>query len=165
MQSGRSMVEMLGVLSIIGLLSIGVLYLYRYAMDKYQANETMQQLSIRAADLLIQIERLKSGSKVRPSLAEWRQDLTIFPITLDTTVGYGLKVSGIRPRICEMINDGLKQVAVIYIGDEKINDNEAPCAGQEENTIEVYFNSINKCEKDADCMTDKKCVEDICVVK
>ena len=45
-QSGRSMVEMLGVLAIVGVLSIGGIMGYSYAMDKYRANETINDLNI-----------------------------------------------------------------------------------------------------------------------
>ncbi len=38
-ESGRSMVEMLGVLAVIGVLSIGGIAGYSYGMDKYRANE------------------------------------------------------------------------------------------------------------------------------
>ncbi|MBQ9738005.1 MAG: hypothetical protein IJV75_00620, partial [Alphaproteobacteria bacterium] len=37
-QSGRSMVEMLGTLAIIGVLSMGGIAGYSYGMDKYRAN-------------------------------------------------------------------------------------------------------------------------------
>ena len=37
-QTGRSMVEMLGVLAIVGVLSIAGLMGYRYAMNKHKAN-------------------------------------------------------------------------------------------------------------------------------
>lgn len=40
-ESGRSMVEMLGVLAIIGVLSIGGIAGYTLAMDKYRANENL----------------------------------------------------------------------------------------------------------------------------
>ena len=40
-QSGRSMVEMLGVLAIIGVLSIGGVAGYRYGMDQIAANKLM----------------------------------------------------------------------------------------------------------------------------
>ena len=47
-ESGRSMVEMLGTLAIIGILSIGGIAGYRYAIDKHRANETMDELNKRA---------------------------------------------------------------------------------------------------------------------
>ena len=41
-QSGRSMVEMLGVLAIIGVLSVGGIAGYRYAMDQYHINQALR---------------------------------------------------------------------------------------------------------------------------
>ena len=51
-QSGRSMVEMLGVLAVIGVLSIGGIMGYNYGMDKYRANETINELTVRAMSLI-----------------------------------------------------------------------------------------------------------------
>lgn len=45
-QSGRSMVEMLGVLAIIGVLSIGGIAGYSKAMTKYKANKALDQISM-----------------------------------------------------------------------------------------------------------------------
>ena len=45
-ENGRSMVEMLGVLAIIGVLSAGGLAGYSKAMYKYRVNETMNQLTM-----------------------------------------------------------------------------------------------------------------------
>lgn len=44
-QSGRSMVEMLGVLAIIGVLSVGAITGYSKAMLKYRLNKQSQQIS------------------------------------------------------------------------------------------------------------------------
>lgn len=43
-QLGRSMIEMLGVLAIIGVLSIGALAGYSYAMQKYRVNEIIDTM-------------------------------------------------------------------------------------------------------------------------
>ena len=43
-ESGRSMVEMLGTLAIIGVLSIGGIVGYNYAINKYRANETINEI-------------------------------------------------------------------------------------------------------------------------
>ena len=45
-QSGRSMVEMLGVLAIIGVLSVGGISGYSKAMAKYRVNKTLDQISM-----------------------------------------------------------------------------------------------------------------------
>ena len=42
-ETGRSMVEILGVLAVIGVLSIGGIYGYAYAMKKYTANLLVQE--------------------------------------------------------------------------------------------------------------------------
>lgn len=44
-QSGRSMVEMLGVLAIIGVLSVGGIAGYSKAMEKFKINKTIDQIS------------------------------------------------------------------------------------------------------------------------
>jgi hypothetical protein len=44
-QQGRSMVEMLGTLAIIGVLSVGGIAGYRVAMNRYQANEILDIVS------------------------------------------------------------------------------------------------------------------------
>ena len=46
--TGRSMVEMLGVLAIIGVLSVAGMAGYSYALVKYKANETMDELNKRS---------------------------------------------------------------------------------------------------------------------
>jgi len=45
-ESGRSMVEMLGVLAIVGVLSVGGLAGYTTAMAKYRATEIMNSISL-----------------------------------------------------------------------------------------------------------------------
>ena len=47
-ENGRSMIEMLGVLAIIGVLSVGGIYGYTMAMRKYKANEVAQTISMLA---------------------------------------------------------------------------------------------------------------------
>ena len=47
-ETGRSMVEMLGVLAIIGVLSVGGIAGYTMAMDKYRANEVLNTISMAA---------------------------------------------------------------------------------------------------------------------
>lgn len=48
LENGRSMVEMLGVLAVIGVLSIGALQGYSYGISKYLANETVNDVSLYA---------------------------------------------------------------------------------------------------------------------
>ncbi len=50
-QNGRSMIEMLGVLAIIGVLSVGGIAGYSKAMMKYRINKAIEQISIIAANV------------------------------------------------------------------------------------------------------------------
>lgn len=50
-QQGRSMIEMLGVLAIIGVLSVGGIAGYTKAMTKYKTNGTMEQMLTIAANV------------------------------------------------------------------------------------------------------------------
>lgn len=50
-QNGRSMVEMLGVLAIIGVLSVGGIAGYSKAMNKYKINKTTDQVSMLVANI------------------------------------------------------------------------------------------------------------------
>ena len=62
-QSGRSMVEMLGVLAIIGVLSIGGIAGYTMAMNRYKANEVLN-----AASTLSVIAQSQINSTTVPTL-------------------------------------------------------------------------------------------------
>lgn len=50
-QTGRSMIEMLAVLAIIGVLSITALAGFTFAMNKYRANETIYEVMLRATNV------------------------------------------------------------------------------------------------------------------
>ncbi|MBR3502260.1 MAG: hypothetical protein IKO06_05070 [Alphaproteobacteria bacterium] len=50
-QNGRSMIEMLGVLAIIGVLSVGGIAGYSKAMQKYRINKTIEQITLIAGNL------------------------------------------------------------------------------------------------------------------
>ena len=60
-ESGRSMVEMLGVLAIIGVLSIGGIAGYTQAMRRYRANEILNAISM----LAVTAKTRTSGEDVR----------------------------------------------------------------------------------------------------
>ena len=79
-QSGRSMVEMLGVLAIIGVLSIGAIAGYSKAMMKYKLNKQSQQLS----QLLMTMIEHKSifsenFSEAEPSLIPYFKKMNLIP--------------------------------------------------------------------------------------
>ena len=56
-QTGRSMVEMLDVLAIIGVLSVGGIAGYRIAMEKYKINEVINAYNLLLVEALPQLEK------------------------------------------------------------------------------------------------------------
>ncbi len=66
-QRGRSMVEMLGVLAIIGVLSIGGIAGYREAMDRNAANEIINEINILATNVSAYIQANKDKSDLNLS--------------------------------------------------------------------------------------------------
>ena len=50
-ENGRSMIEMLGVLAIIGVLSVGGIAGYSKAMMKYRINKTIEQITLTAGNV------------------------------------------------------------------------------------------------------------------
>ena len=76
-QSGRSMIEMLGVLAIIGVLSIGGIAGYSKAMFKYKFNKTMDIVS-NAIARLVELENSNLGS-IFIETAQNLRDYSIIP--------------------------------------------------------------------------------------
>ncbi len=86
--AGRSMVEMLGVLAIIGVLSVGAIAGYSKAMMKYKLNKQAEGLTMLLANC-IQL------SKQLPAVNEWKiytdilSKLNLLPDSVSTFVGGG----------------------------------------------------------------------------
>ncbi len=103
--SGRSMIEMLAVLAIIGVLSIAALVGFTYAMNKHRANETIYDVMLRGTNVPMVDENYAS----KPSGYEFRfPDLpagTYYPMTTKKDAGssYYVEATGVTYRVCEMI--------------------------------------------------------------
>ena len=88
MQCGRSMIEMLGVLAIIGVLSVGGIAGYSKAMETYKINQTKRQLT----EIITNIQTLYMQQKDFNSLGNYTAVQTgIVPDDLKTSVDrYGI---------------------------------------------------------------------------
>ena len=74
-QLGRSMIEMLGVLAIIGVLSVGGIAGYSKAMARYNINKALEQISM----IIANVQALFSNAKNYTSLGEKAYTLGVFP--------------------------------------------------------------------------------------
>lgn len=166
---GYSMVEVLGTLAIIGVLSIGGFAGYSYAIDKYKANKTMNDIVLIGVDIITQL----SQNRATPTLSEWETkttagyDFTVVPNPENETQ-YGIQITGVPSSICKMVGDGLKQTVAVYVGNEDYNSNTEndPCDESNSNTMEFYFNTgaveTDGCKTDADCGENKYCDLGLC---
>ncbi|MBE6446585.1 MAG: type II secretion system protein [Alphaproteobacteria bacterium] len=136
-QKGRSMVEMLGVLAIVGVLSVGGVYGYGVAMKKHKANELLHQASMLATTISAQAmtndgklpERITdfgntSYGKFQSAVGE-TADKTGFTITiseLDGSVCSQLKEGGMVQKV--ECNPDAKTATLTYYKNLATNDEE-----------------------------------------
>jgi len=109
---GRSMVEMLGTLAIIGVLSLGALAVYSWAMDKYRSNILTREILERALDVKKQLDLRRRDI----TLAKW-DDISLIgywigleegsPETVDGKTTVGIQVDDVKKRVCQMTFDNI----------------------------------------------------------
>jgi type II secretory pathway pseudopilin PulG len=139
-ETGRSMVEMLGVLAIMGVLSIGGVAGYRYAVDKMNANEIINELKKRA--ITASQQRVLSQNI---NLSEYGAILGKYEVT--PTNGYpedpaffGLEIKAVPQKVCQHIVDSDWALpAEMKIGN-LIMDRDTECPN-EFNDISFAFNN------------------------
>ena len=120
---GRSMIEMLGVLAIIGVLSVGGIAGYSKAMEKYKMNKVISEYSFMISGLLEHLNNLKqnssdvSGTKI--GLTDFAEAANIIPSTwkkastTSLTDSYG---NGIVMYLGATQNDGKLLVLDFWLG-------------------------------------------------
>ena len=139
-ESGRSMVEMLGVLAIMGVLVIGGVAGYRWAMDKYNANEILNEVRKRA--VTVSQQRIL-GQPI--DLSEWSTTIQGHPVTTadnynGNTSFFALTVAGIEKGVCDkVIAEKIPFVVEEKIGDVVVEE-ETVCA-EGSNDVTFAFNN------------------------
>ena len=88
-QSGRSMIEMLGVLAIIGVLSVGGIAGYSKAMMKFKINKTIDQISQMAQNTRVLYARQKSYRNLGNKIA-YKANLAPREMFEDGSGSYGM---------------------------------------------------------------------------
>ena len=161
-QSGRSMVEMLGVLAVIGVLSIGGIAGYSYGMDKYRANETTNQIMLRAIDLMTQA----GNENETLSLSAWNNESAQYDFgevgfTHDDLIYMDVGTQNKLPkRVCEIVYDAMKDMAVqIDINAVRADSNDT-CG--DDNEMTFYFKGTNNYTCDPACPEGQYCDNGIC---
>ena len=162
LQFGRSMIEMLGVLAIIGVLSIGGIAGYRIAMNKYQANVILEDVN-RFAFTIIERSPLPDG-EISP--ADFVKT-TPYTITAENDVEenyFYIDVHDVPKGVCHELVNKKSNDFEIYAGEQGMDlyqGDEDICAGI--NLMAFLFDTGEDfCQKDSDCGHCSECVNNRC---
>ena len=137
-ERGRSMVEILGVLAVIGVLSIGGIQGYKYAMDKHRANDIVHSVNMRATDIW---HLYQDGEKelpdspeedAFPEYGEMTQTGFEIMVTSHPPVAFRTWVNNVPSAVCqkvlqENLNDAITGLRFVQVNGTKYTDNLAIC--------------------------------------
>ncbi|MBO5038667.1 MAG: type II secretion system protein [Alphaproteobacteria bacterium] len=89
-QNGRSMIEMLGVLAIVGILSVGGMSAYRKAMTKYEANKWTEDMQLVVENFTFYAEEWKriarKENKDTVSVTKYVYDAGLVPSAIKQSI-------------------------------------------------------------------------------
>ena len=165
-QSGRSMIEIIGVLAVMGVLSIAVLYLYPYLVAHHKSNETWNDVLVQATvvqtshtdDTFADIE-IVDGEEL-PSLItseEFKTSAVGYPMHVYKTndVQFIVQVDNVDYDVCEIM---LKKHSLvpdaIEVGNSKFEplaENYGICETSDTKTTMYFYFSFCNGDINADC--------------
>ena len=171
-ETGRSMVEILGVLAVIGVLSIGGIYGYTFAMDKYRANDIVYEVNLRANDVWH-----KYQEQPLPDPSEDGTDFDEFPdmtgtgypiyMTSHPDVAFKTYVEGVSSRVCKNVvnmnlNGIVKGIQFVQVNGTKYIGNASIC-GEDKTDNTIVFTSFLDSENNeiGTGQSGDPCVEDM----
>lgn len=159
---GRSITEMLGILAIAGILSLTALAGYRYAVDKYLANDTLDEVNSRAVVAITQLSRGLNTLGQDEFNSVTRHNYAVVTDFLTDTEGFYIQLNAVPKGVC-------KQLAVSnYTHSISINnvaDTTDANLCTDANTVRFTFKTdVGQCNTDADCAcgtcNQGRCVSD-----
>ena len=186
-QSGRSMTEMVGVLILIGILSMGALGGYGWTMDKYRSNTLSREVLQRAAEIKTQLDRRHRDISLnkfddKSLIGYWIGLEPGTPKTENNTTIVGIQVDKVPERVCRMAFDGNIGLFDIKVGNSlypKKTDTDTSNICSAENTMIFYIDDAweydrNKaeicpdgrmqCSNNSDCdqVAGEQCIDSCC---
>ena len=181
---GRSMVEILGVLAVIGILSIGGIQGYKYAMDKWRANTTLQDVNVRMIDVVRQVLQGQMNIHIPSDWANRGRAGYLIELFQDVELEPFIMVKQVEPNVCKIMIETAMNTSDIFVGlinsedidgDWYLGDNKNICDNGNKDMLfalnEDLFEQIgndntndNKCESKVDCSANKPyCEKGTCV--
>ena len=157
-EQGRSMVEMLGVLAVVGVLSVGGIAGYTYAMNKHYANELLNGASQRAVILKAQKAaglplslREFDGLEVAGGTFESLEEL-------EDGSAFIIPVSGVKGAVCENLIKATEGTDITIAKDdgETLTDiTETDCDDENDNNL-VFVFETGETKTEITCDEDEK---------
>lgn len=159
-QSGRSMTEMLGVLAIIGMLSIAAIMGYQYATDKKLANDTLNEVNMRAIVASSQVAQGQTNLEQNEFPAATRHHYPIKTELASDSNSFYIELKNVPDGVCRHIARSNYSHALSING---VSDTTDANLCKENTTLRFTFKTeIEKCTSDSDCACGT-CNEGRCV--
>ena len=154
-QFGRSMIEMLGVLAIVGVLVIGGVWGYRKAVTKYLANSVIDDINLSGFLVMDELFSSLPNDDVGLDLTgrfDQKSPYT-FKAFAETGTSFEILVSGVPYPVCQE----LKEREFKDIDEVRANGLVDECLSSGDNDISFFFDTDptagTPCETDEDCPT------------
>ncbi len=170
-ETGRSMVEMLGVLALIGILSVAGIAGYKLAMNKYRANTLMEEVTKRAVVVAGKISLNGLKAPVTPS-AELIDEFTNpkgyeFLVSKKNDNQFNILIDTVDEAVCSQV----KSIIGIDSPIQEISDDCTELTFNNDlSEEEVLGGSSDDSETESslkkdneECQTDSECESGVCV--
>ena len=164
--NGRSMVEMLGVLAIVGVLSVGGVYGYGVAMKKHKANEALHKASMLATT--VSAYAMSNDGNLPSSITDFA-NLGYETSLTDDGTQFKLTMKGVGYDVCKQMESSMggvvRKVTCVEGSDDAVityykNLATDPAEGEKSPTGENNENSEQENDPCNHCVPDE---ENICV--
>ena len=146
-ESGRSMVEMLGVLAIIGVLSVGAVVGYNHATSKHVANTIMSELNLRAVPLSQMCIQNQMAAGTTLHLEAGDKIASGHTISAKVSINpeyFEMTVNGVQQQSCEMILQDYITSSWIMVNNALYENTTSICSAEENDMTFVYSNNLGE---------------------
>ena len=156
---GRSMIEMLGVIAIVGVISIIALFGYSYAMNKHKANLILNDVSLAFAELVLKDENI---APIERQSVSFKPESGL-PVQIARTDAYWdlVYVENVPQKVCQILLQYRTTDIYDNIYDEDLN--ELTSCDDPQTMVFGRHEPLPECADDSDCEGDKVCRGGICV--
>ena len=143
-ESGRSMVEMLGVLAIIGVLSIGAVAGYKFALNKFRANEIINELNARALSVSAQMLSATTPYESDEVIEDGFGNTLAVGYSAESAVSsqnpdyFEITINGIPSEVCTQILRDYENPIMIFVNEVRYNNDTSLCT-TESGTVDMGF--------------------------